>query len=87
MGKYQRIREGDFTFLFKYDEVDSTLLHIFARHLMEVDDALDLFFETEANWNKEFERFENYSETHGLFWFWRNEKTKVVMIITCFRIE
>ncbi len=87
MGKYRRVKEGGITFLFKYDEVDQTLLHIFARHLMEVDDALDLFFDTDASWNEQFERYENYSETHGLFWFWRDEKAKVVMIITCFRIE
>lgn len=43
MGRYRRVKEGGITFLFKYDEVDPTLLHIFARHLMEVDDALDLF--------------------------------------------
>ncbi len=86
MRKYKRIVEEGITFLFKYDEVDPTLLHIYARHLMEIDDALDLFFETEPKWNEQFRRFENYSETCGLFWFWRNEEKRQVMIITCFRI-
>jgi hypothetical protein len=60
--------------------------HIYARHLSEIDDALDVFFDTKATWNEQFRRFENYSNTHGLFWFWLNESKKEVQIISCFRI-
>lgn len=82
---YQRVKEEGITFLFKFDQVDSTLLHIYARVLTTVDDALDVFFETEPTWNEQFKRFENYSETHGLFWFWRDENETEVVVITCFR--
>ena len=71
---------------FRYDTVDPSILHIYARHLTSIDDALDVFFDTEPKWNEEYERFENYSVTHGLFWFWKNEERKIVVIITCFRI-
>lgn len=84
--KYKHVRAAGFTFLFKYDQVDSSLLHIYARHLMTIDDALELFFSQTPTWNEEYRRFENYSDTQGLYWFWRNESKKEVGIITCFRI-
>lgn len=34
---------------------------------------------------KDSGRYENYSETHGIYWFWLNEFDKVMMI-TCFKI-
>lgn len=86
MARYKRVIEEGITFRFKYDQVDPSLLHIYARHLTEIDDALDVFFETEASWNEEFRRFENYSSTHGLYWFWLDESKKEVQIISCFRI-
>ncbi len=86
MPGYKTVREAGFTFLFRYDQVDPTLLHIYARHLTSIDDALDVYFDTRPVWNEQFRRFENYSTTHGLFWFWRNEAKKEVVIITCFRI-
>lgn len=84
--EYKRITEEGITFLFKFDQVDPTILHIYARHLTDIDDALDVFFETQPTWNEQFRRFENYSATHGLFWFWRDESKKVIVIISCFRI-
>ncbi len=84
--RYKRVREAGFTFLFRYDQIDPSLLHIYARHLMTVDEALELFFNETPTWNEEFHRFENYSDTHGLYWFWRNEAKKEVVVITCFRI-
>lgn len=86
MCRYERVREAGITFFFKYDSVDSAILHIYARHLTSIDDALDVYFITDATWNDEFHRFENFSETHGLFWFWRNEIKKEVIVITCFGI-
>ena len=59
------------------------LLHIYVRHLTSIDDALDTFFNGRTNWHEEHKRFETYTESHGLFWFWL-EQEKVVMIISCF---
>jgi hypothetical protein len=84
---YQRIFEQGICFVFKYDDDAPELLHIFARHLTSVDDALNTFFEgTRETWNERFARFETYSATHGLFWFWIEEE-RVVMVVSCFRIS
>ncbi len=85
-GNFQHIEENGFKFVFKMDEVDPELLHIFARHLTSIEDALDTYFDSEPTWNAEFRRFENYSDSHGLYWFWIDEKDKVIMVISCFRI-
>lgn len=68
------------------DDVDPHILHIYARHLTTIDDALDVYFESKPKWNDQFERYENYSETHGLYWFWLDEPQKVIMVISCFRL-
>jgi len=83
--RYRQVEEGALRFVFKYDDDAPDLLHIFARHLTSVDDALDTFFLGETIWNAERQRFETYSETHGLFWFWI-EENRVVMIISCFSL-
>lgn len=85
---YRRIREQGVTFVFKYDVDAPHLLHIFARHLTEPDDALDVWFDptTTQSWNEDHQRFERLSKTHGLFWLWL-EPFGVVMVITCFRLE
>lgn len=85
MDKFKRVREEGITFLFKYEEDAPELLHIYVRHLTTVDDALDVYFKTTPKWNEERNRYENYSETHGIYWFWLNEFDKI-MIITCFKI-
>lgn len=85
MPGYKRLRNSGITFVFKYDEVDTELLHIFARHMCSPEDAINVFFETEEDdWNPEFSRFESYSGTHGLYWFWMDEKKTTVMVISCF---
>jgi len=84
--RFVHVSEDGITFVFKMDDVDPNLLHIYARHLTSIDDALDVFFDTTPTWNQQFERYENYSETHGLYWFWLNEKKKTVMVISCFRV-
>lgn len=86
--RFKRVREGGITFVFKYDKDAPDLLHIYARHLTEVDDALDVFFDHSAAQveNVEQERFERTNKTHGLYWFWLDEPT-VVMVITCFTLE
>jgi hypothetical protein len=58
-------------FIFKFDSSDPTILHIFARHLMEPEDAIELFNDMDATteWNVNHGRFETYSKSRGLFWF------------------
>jgi hypothetical protein len=64
---YKQVEAGDLRFVFKYDDDAPDLLHIFVRHLATVDDALDTYFGGQTVWNAERNRFETYSQTHGLF--------------------
>lgn len=84
--KFHSVRENGIKFVFKMDEVDPNLLHIFARHLTSIEDSLDVYFDSEPTWKEEYQRFENYSDTHGLYWFWIDERDKVVMVVSCFKI-
>lgn len=86
MKKFESVRENGITFLFKYEPDSPELLHIYVRHLTTIDDALDVYFSTEAVFNSKKKRYENYSETHGIYWFWLNEKDKKVIVITCFKL-
>lgn len=81
------VEEENIKFFFKYDsDAKDKLLHIWVRHLTTIDNALDVFFENNSTiWNKKHERFESYSDKHGLYWFWL-EKDKKVMIISCFNV-
>lgn len=85
MGRYKIFKVRGITFVFKFDEDDPEILHIFARHLTSIDDALDVFFGTTPNWNLKKQRYENLSKTHGLYWFWLDESKKKVMVISSFR--
>lgn len=84
---YRNVDENGIRFVFKYDDDAPELLHIFARHLTSIDDALDTFFDGHTcGWNEQRARFETYSETHGLYWFWIEEGS-VVMVVSCFRVN
>ena len=84
--QYKQVEEDGIRFIFKYDDDAPDLLHIFTRHLTSIYDALDTFFDGEQeSWNEERSRFETYSATHGLFWFWL-EEGRAVMVISCFRL-
>ena len=83
---YEVVISSGFTFFFRYDQVDPTILHIYARHLTSIDDALEVFFTSKPIRNRQFRRYENYSKTHGLYWFWRRRSKREIIIITCFRI-
>ena len=84
--KFEQVIENGITFVFKMDDVDPDLLHIYARHLTSIDDALDVFFDSTPKWNEEFKRYENHTATHGLYWFWINQSNKIVMVVSCFRL-
>jgi hypothetical protein len=86
--RFIKVQEQGVSFVFKCDPDAPELLHIYARHLTTIDDALDVFFDLSATqaFNDERERFERRNRTHELYWFWLNEP-KVVMVVTCFRLE
>lgn len=73
-------------FVFKRDTDDPEVLHIYARHLTTVEEAISTFFAGQTVFNEQRKRFETFSSTHGLFWFWLKQGTEV-MVITCFRNE
>jgi hypothetical protein len=84
--RYKQVEEDGIRFVFKYEDDAPDLLHIYARHLTSIDDALDTFFDGEQEtWNPERSRFETYTRTHGLFWFWL-EEDRSDMVISCFRL-
>jgi hypothetical protein len=87
MSDYLSLTYKSIKFIFKFDALDPTILHIFARHLIEPDDAIELFYDENATteWNANRCRFETYSKSRGLFWFWI-EENKVVMVISCFNL-
>ena len=89
MGRYRRVRENGIVFVFKTDDADPEILHIYARHLTTIDDALDVYFDTSAreSVNPDHDRFERFNATHGLYWFWLDQPGRVVMVITCFNLE
>lgn len=88
-GRYARVLDesSGLIFVFAYDRTDPDLLHIFARHTTSIDEAIGTFFADDADtaWNEQRARFESYSESHGLFWFWL-EEDRTVMVISCFRL-
>jgi len=81
---YQRLKANGFTFVFKYEDDYPDLLHIFARHRKETDDAMYIFFNGVTAWNQAQNRFETFLDGEGLFWFWIDEPGKVVMVVSCF---
>lgn len=83
--RYQRHKSRGHIFVFKYDSVDPNMLHITARHEMKPQDAISVFFDTDAItfYDLRFNRFETANEEVVIQWFWINENEKVVMIITC----
>lgn len=71
-------------FYFKYDDVASDLLHIYARHLTTPTETIETYFYGETSWNERYKRFETFSGTHGIYWLWLQENSRV-LIISCFR--
>jgi hypothetical protein len=85
--KWKIVKKESVTFFFKYDESAPELLHIYARHLTTIGQALWTWFNGESIWNEKNKRFETKTKTHCIFWTWINEKDKKVMIISCFKME
>jgi hypothetical protein len=85
--KYEVIDYEQYKFFFKYEEDPPGMLHIYARGCFEPKDAIEIWFEgTEEIENTEYNRFETYTETHGIYWFWFDpDKRTKVFIISCFK--
>ncbi|MBM3267610.1 MAG: hypothetical protein FJZ01_08180 [Candidatus Sericytochromatia bacterium] len=75
------------TFPFKREPTDPTILHIFARHLKEPRHAIWAWFNGQAIWSEEFERFECQAQGTGLYWAWLDYEQAVVLVISCFDLE
>ena len=87
MARYKNYHYEEYTFVFKYEDEPADMLHIWARHMKTVDDAVEVWFEgTKELWNNECARFETSTDTECVFWTWIDEPGKVVMIISCFDI-
>jgi hypothetical protein len=87
MPRRTEVEADGYTFVFTHDPADKELLHIYARHLTTIDDALRVWFDEgseEDVWNEQFQRYETRNRTHVLYWTWLVEG-KRVLIITCFR--
>lgn len=86
--QYEVVEEDGVIFFFAYDRDDPTQLHIYVRHLTDIDDALNVYFEAEEHrYNPQNKRFESFNESHGLYWFWLNEEERKIMVITCFELK
>ena len=83
---YLNYTENGVTFVFKTDSADSTLLHIYARHLMEPADAMLVWFEGAHEWNASHRRYEAIFEGIRIFWYWIDEPKQVVMIASCHNV-
>jgi hypothetical protein len=83
--KYKNVNKQGVRFVFAYDDDAPELLHIYVRHLTTIDDALDTFFTGSPAKNDQYERYETFTDTHGLYWFWIEDE-KVVMVISCFKV-
>lgn len=82
--QYKRVKVNGYVFVFKFEDDHPELLHIYARHLKEPDDAIDIFFNGIKTWNEGHKRFETKLNNEQVWWFWLDEAQKVVMVITCF---
>lgn len=76
-------RGNGITFLFKNDD-RGTATYISSENGVSPEEALETFFSGDSRWNAEQSRFETYTGSHGLFWYWL-QKGKTVVVITCFR--
>jgi hypothetical protein len=84
VSNFKQIRDNGVIFVFKYDVDAPELLHIYARHLMEPGDAIDVWWAGTPTWNNAYRRFENEYEGIGIYWYWIDEAAQVAMIASCF---
>lgn len=84
MATYENYDCEGYRFVFKFDDENPDMLHIWARHTKTVAEAVEIWFEgTDEPWDPIHRRFATYTESQGLYWIWLEENS-VVMIISCF---
>lgn len=84
---YDEFECDGIVFIFKKDSVDAGLSHIWARHMLDENDAINCWFDGTHRWNAERRRFECIDPQGEievfLFWLRKGE----VRIITCARVR
>lgn len=79
------IKKNGYTFLFKYDKNAPELLHIFVRHLKHPIDAINVFFnQVFTQENLIYDRKESHDNKNWLYWKYKDEVKKVILVISCF---
>ena len=83
------VESDGYTFYFLYDRNRADELHISRRIGIDVEIAIDTFFDGTHNEDSRHRRFECYTETHGVYWTWlHGDATSTnVLMISCFRQE
>jgi hypothetical protein len=83
------VEAEDYTFYFTYDRRRISEVHIETRAGVRLQTAIDTFFQGMHGWNDHRNRFECYTETHGLYWTWLygDETSSNVLVISCFPLE
>lgn len=84
--KYKVVEYEGYRFFFKYDNLSPDLLHIFARRMFSLEDAIEVWFEGTFEIEiEEFERIETFTRSLGIYWFWLDDEQSKVMIVSCFK--
>lgn len=80
------VEAGGYRFYFAYDRRQPDELHIELRTGISPESVIETFFDGAHWWNERRERFECYSEAHGLYWAWLygDEASTNVLVISCF---
>lgn len=86
MSTYERYSFENWVFVFKIEDDQPDMLHIWARHLKTENDAIRIWLEGTDTWNAENNRFETTLDSEHLYWFWL-EEDKVIMVISCFEVK
>ena len=80
---FQNFRYRGVTFVFKVDPADSTMLHIYARHLKQPSDAIQIWFGGVHSYNLDHKRFEAVLNGVRIYWFPIDVATDIIMIASC----
>ena len=87
--RMRMVEAGGYAFYFTYDRRRTSELHIELRAGVDVQAAIDTFFAGAHSWNGRRDRFECYTEEHGLYWTWLygDETSTNILVISCFPNE
>lgn len=84
MPSYRRVPARGIVFVFKYEDEPPDMLHIFARHRKQPQDAIAVWLgATDHRWDDRYSRFEASHGGQGILWYWIVQD-RVVMIVSCY---